>query len=825
MPAQLRFQLLSSDPVTGDTTGAYYVQIVDSGGNLINGNGVIVQYKQVANGVPQATQSVSVPGQQVKIYNGVIHNSSFDISYFLIDSSPPIPDDDTPSQPGAPDLQLQSIETVQKADSAGNNAIIKVNATSSNLPITYLIDDDLENTTGNFTGITAGLHHLKITDTTDTEIEQDFFVEKLDSILTSSPEVVQDGYYSRWNAAFNPIVFTYQRRDMQVINIDQDDTTLKPKITVNTDISGIAVGEYVYVAAGLTEAGEITYIGTYQVLSKISNNILIIDTDFIASDTITGFVNSNTLRPYYKINTLIKFVSPDTGRFETITSTNRPDKSGLTKADISSLLQSVLKPAPDQSDYTEINYRDMGLAISYQISYAEVWVGNTPAYTEIADPFYAVFAAKQLGQNGGGNLIDFVPQAGGVKLAKWIVDFEHPNYSNGYPFDLGFIYSEKIAGRDIKVKITALDINKQPLTDGEYTSFLLNEDGSFLLNQDGSKFIIARQSLVNTPIVEHVGLNRLLINQDFGPMCYYLQVQLYYQSTSEADLSISVTEYNVSGDIDVDPQRITASAEIAFTNEDEETFTVASLSANGYADCQISDNQKYTITAMVGSIIGDIPNPKLRLTVYKDDVVIFDRQDVAAEGSGLYKEGNATPGSVYHALITTLNTTTPVTPINIDDFGAAPEVTNNNVTEQILVRYDRKCVNNDVYLRWIGLNGSWNYYKFRFSQDIVLDVQNANIVTQYVTDWQNSETIEQVISKSAAKKITVYADELDINDIHGLQGLKYSPKVQILVSKSPIKWQTILLNTSSFTEYNTQVGRSDNFSVTFNMPSINIQNL
>ena len=66
------------------------------------------------------------------------------------------------------------------------------------------------------------------------------------------------------------------------------------------------------------------------------------------------------------------------------------------------------------------------------------------------------------------------------------------------------------------------------------------------------------------------------------------------------------------------------------------------------------------------------------------------------------------------------------------------------------------------------------------------------------------------------------AEDLSVNDIKGLQSIKYSPKVQMLVNKNPVKWQTIVLNTATFAEYETLNSQAP-FSVTFNLPSINIQ--
>src|SRR6185312_8383976 len=112
--------------------------------------------------------------------------------------------------------------------------------------------------------------------------------------------------------------------------------------------------------------------------------------------------------------------------------------------------------------------------------------------------------------------------------------------------------------------------------------------------------------------------------------------------------------------------------------------------------------------------------------------------------------------------------------------------TPHTVTQSQTIRIDDAVDENSVYLRWIGLTGSWNYYRFVYNQEISLDVQNATIIKNYVTDWENQQEIEEVISKDAGQKMKVLAEDLSVNDIRGLQSIKYSPKVQMLINKNPV---------------------------------------
>lgn len=201
--------------------------------------------------------------------------------------------------------------------------------------------------------------------------------------------------------------------------------------------------------------------------------------------------------------------------------------------------------------------------------------------------------------------------------------------------------------------------------------------------------------------------------------------------------------------------------------------------------------------------------------------MIFDERVAAIPGASLVKTGIAQPGATYHAVIATEDTTETITPINIADDEPVVETDIQVIGDQV-IRIDKNYDDNSVYLRWIGLSGAWNYFRFVYNQEITLDVQNATIIKNYVTDWANQQGIEEVISKTAGQKMKVMAEDLSVNDIKGLQSIKYSPKVQMLVNKNPVKWQTVVLNTATFSEYETINGTAP-FSVTFNLPSINIQ--
>ncbi len=674
-------------------------------GQPTNGNYVTVTFTQDIDGVI-STQQVSIAGQSQVVYSGTLaDNGSGDtegfFTRFQINSVSDVPD---PAPPvNACNLVISYI-TVDKQESApaAADAQITVKATSSYGPIMYSLDNITFQASPTFTGLTGCVKTVYVTDANSCTATATVTVQTLNSLLTASPAVtLPGGNISRWNAAFNPVVFTYQRKDFEVTRVDPDTVSGNAIVSVNCDTSLIkttlaanaqAKANAALLNVVLTNNNPVyiyistsAYTGVYEVISITDDGKVVINTPYLS--TAVGFMNINLLRPYYQLRTQISYIDALTGRPNTITATNRPDNTGLVKADISNFLQSLLR-AKDGSDFTQINYRDSNLSASYQIAYAEYWDGKLASgqsldYNTIADPYYVLYAAKQLGERYGGNLAAYVPFRTVVDdslLAKWITDFAEPAYSNGYPFDIGFIYSDDLIGLQLYCELTPLDINRNPLGGGPQTTTLLNDDGSWLLNQDGSKFIIAGQTVVNTPVPAQLGLNRLRINTNFDPEVYYFNLTLKY------------------------------------------------------------------------------------------------------------------------------------------DDGGTPR----SITQTQTIRIDDAVDEQSVYLRWIGLSGSWNYYRFVYNQEVSLDVQNAVIIKNYVSDWENQDSIEEVIGKNAGQKVKVMAEDLSISDIKGLQSIKYSPKVQMLVNKNPVKWQTIVINTATYSEYETLNGQAP-FSVTFNLPSINIQ--
>jgi hypothetical protein len=685
----------SGGPSGSSVYGQMSILIFDDVTNLpANGDNCTVYYSQNIHGVTNNYSSV-VPGLSYPIYTGELGPNSITGFFTSFEVTSLTPATGIPPDPVADDLTIINILTTPESAIGANDGTVTINATSSFPAINYSLDGVHFQSSNIFTGQLSGSGTAYVTDANSGALSQPYTVGLLGNILVSDPTVdLGNGNLSRWNAAFNNIWFKYQRKDFQITSITLDSSTGNIKVAVNGDMANVKVRTIITSAVPgqptITSPGDFVYIntalyeGSYEVLSA-TTGALVLDLPHNSDDTV-GFININSLRPSYKVQTIIIFVDPITGKFNTITSNNYPFPDGSTNVDLQSFLQSLLR-AKDYSGYNLTNYRDMQLSASYTIKYAEVWTGNTPQFATIDRPYYVTWTARQLQQIGGGNMQEFVPYLNGFQPAKWVTDFVMPVYNHLFPFDIGFIFSEYMVGLAPFYSIELLDINFNPLASQSILpSYLLNEDGNYILNRDGGKFIIAAPSL-QAGLVEHVGLNRLLINFTPPETCWYFNLQIFYTNTP------------VSGN--------------------------------------------------------------------------------------------------------------PIT---------------YPLTKSITCRIDQQTTDRQVYFRWIGLTGCWQYYTFSYNQLNTLETSNTTTIKNYITDWANTDTISEVISKNAGRKIQVFAENVSVDDINAIEGLKTSPKAQIFIGPvgSAYNWLTVNSGDATYEESQTFID-AYNVSITFALPEINIQ--
>ncbi|MFI5159136.1 MAG: hypothetical protein ACHQF4_09745, partial [Sphingobacteriales bacterium] len=302
--------------------GEVYITLYDaSSGQPANGNNVVVSYEENING-SVADGQATIAGQSAAIYTGLISDtdpSRFYFTKFQITNIGTIPNPQPPVN--ACDLLINSInvDNPESAPGAADGQITII-ARSSYGPVNYSLDNVNFQASPIFTNLTGGVKTGYVTDANGCTANSVTTVPIQSNLLVSDPSItLTGGNVSRWSAAFNPIVFTYQRKDFEVTSITLDTVSGNAAVSVNCDTTAIknaiisnnqAIANaaalnvvltnispvYVYLNAG-------SYTGTFQVLSVSGSGSLVINTPHIANAT--GFANINLLRPYYQVRTQI----------------------------------------------------------------------------------------------------------------------------------------------------------------------------------------------------------------------------------------------------------------------------------------------------------------------------------------------------------------------------------------------------------------------------------------------------------------------------------------------------------------------------------------
>lgn len=145
----------------------------------------------------------------------------------------------------------------------------------------------------------------------------------------------------------------------------------------------------------------------------------------------------------------------------------------------------------------------------------------------------------------------------------------------------------------------------------------------------------------------------------------------------------------------------------------------------------------------------------------------------------------------------------------------------NYITQALKIKVNIPCKDPFVYVKWINSLGGWDYWRFGKNQIISMATANDIIVDRNVFDWENGDTIADIIKKSAVENIRAGAI-VGKTKIEGLRQIVTSPKVMMLVNPNPYKWHTVIVNAGNFDIKQTKFGTSE-IRLTFNLPERNIQ--
>jgi len=144
------------------------------------------------------------------------------------------------------------------------------------------------------------------------------------------------------------------------------------------------------------------------------------------------------------------------------------------------------------------------------------------------------------------------------------------------------------------------------------------------------------------------------------------------------------------------------------------------------------------------------------------------------------------------------------------------------LTEKKRIRINRKCPEQPIYLAWFNLLGGIDYWLFSVTQTETVKVSGRVLFEKDIRDLENADSVMEFLSKEANRAFAIGDENLDDNDIEGLVGLLISPKVQILVGRDPFKWQTVLVDTGTFTIKETKERRF-RVELSINKPELIIQ--
>ena len=144
------------------------------------------------------------------------------------------------------------------------------------------------------------------------------------------------------------------------------------------------------------------------------------------------------------------------------------------------------------------------------------------------------------------------------------------------------------------------------------------------------------------------------------------------------------------------------------------------------------------------------------------------------------------------------------------------------VTEDKTIRIEQPCSDPFVYLKWMNHLGSWDYFRFGYNQTITSEVDNDQVISRVVTDWENQDTVIDVVRKSAGEKIKVGGHGLNPDQLKALTWARKGIKAQMLVSADPVKWQTVVVQAGTDTRQLRSTAGS--IALTIQLPEANIQN-
>lgn len=277
-------------------------------------------------------------------------------------------------------------------------------------------------------------------------------------ILTGNPSVTFNTSpiaKSKWAYlhAPVPVAWTFQRQDYTVTSVVDDGSG---RILINTSgtIPDLVEGDVLYLRSlPYDQAVTVETMAGSQITCKES---------YQGSNGVFGFFNSDKDKRghYLRVQIYAATTQPSLAVRRIGTDLVKSDPRGVIVFDAAPWIRLVAS-VEDGWDRAAHQYRDPSLGGAYAITFAEGWydVPTSAPLEAVQSPIsvgnlgYWVNACAQMGERWGVNAANLVPVPSDPfpedKRAEFLTDFISPTYFHGYPWDVGFVWSDNIQTNDL----------------------------------------------------------------------------------------------------------------------------------------------------------------------------------------------------------------------------------------------------------------------------------------------------------------------------------------------------------------------------------------
>ncbi len=329
---------------------------------------------------------------------------------------------------------------------------------------------------------------------------------------------------SYWGAAFNPQVFLFQRKDFEIVEINELTPTrigIKAKHKLTDDEALLMYSGLMMVRTNAYNFNAVpAIISTVPVPGDFTIyefDVPYVSTPFVAG----GFMNSTGLRPGYKIQVLLMISG------QTITARYTPDAEGACRADLQAYLKAFTN-SDDNANYNVFSWLDESRFEQYAVSVSEFFNNEATEPVDINSDFYVTHSALQFNKYGS-NMAPYVPflyEPNYYKRARFLTDIKQPVFTPGFPMDISFIMNGELSGNTILCRYTTLDINKNPISGLEDNELLINTIDSLLINAVDA--LLISKPAYDFEVGNDAGVWRMPIIDSLSDDVAFIEVFLYY---------------------------------------------------------------------------------------------------------------------------------------------------------------------------------------------------------------------------------------------------------------------------------------------------------